>query len=112
MAKRIITELIDDIDGTPNARTVSFGLEGVEYEIELGDENREALREALRPYTEKARRVELASAKPRRRGGSGSSTARKEELQAIRSWARANGHEVSDRGRIPAAIVEAYRSAR
>ncbi|WP_449278308.1 histone-like nucleoid-structuring protein Lsr2 [Leucobacter sp. GX24907] len=110
MAKRIITELIDDIDGAPNARTVSFGLEGADYEIELSEENLSELRNALSPYIAKARRAEGSAAKPRRRSGAASG-ARKEELQAIRAWARDNGHAVSDRGRIPGAVIEAYRSA-
>lgn len=112
MAKRIITELIDDIDNTAGAQTVAFSFEGVDYEIELADENRAAFREALDLYITKGRKATGSAAnKTRRRSNSAATGLGRDELQAIRDWARANGHPVSDRGRIAFSIVEAYRAA-
>lgn len=110
MAKRIITELIDDIDGSPNAKTVPFSFDGVNYEIELAEDNRKAFREALDLYIAKGRKASDSGASKRRRSSSPSQFS-KDELQAIRVWARANGHSVSDRGRIAASIVAAYQAA-
>lgn len=111
MARRIVHQLVDDIDGTVlgigEGETVHFSLNSTAYEIDLTTENADALREALEPYIAGARR---ASGTPR--GGSARKrSAASPETAAIREWAKANGHKVSERGRIPAAVIDAYRAA-
>jgi hypothetical protein len=113
VARKVITTLVDDIDGTPieegQGETVPFALDGVNYEIDLSDDNAAKLRTVLEEYTDKGRRVGRATtgkASPRR----SSSSAPKEDLSAAREWLRANGHEVSERGRIAASLLEEYRA--
>ena len=112
MARRIVHQLVDDIDGTVlgigEGETVHFSLNNTAYEIDLRTENADALRGALEPYIAGARR---ASASSGRNGAPRKRSAASPETAAIREWANANGHQVSERGRIPAAVVEAYRSA-
>lgn len=103
MAQRVQLIVIDDIDGSENAETIRFGLDGVDYEIDLGPANSEKLREAITPWVEKARRVGGRKNTAKKSGGRTPA-----ELQAIREWARAQGMQVSDRGRIPASIVDKY----
>lgn len=111
MARKIvtITTLIDDLDGTPldegEGQTVRFALDGTEYEIDLSRSNAEAMRDALKPYIGAARKAGRGTALPVRAPRSG-----KEDLAAARAWLRANGHPVSDRGRIPNALMELYRA--
>jgi len=113
MARKVITTLVDDIDGTPidegHGETVPFALDGVNYEIDLTDDNAAKLRTALEEFTEKGRRVGRASTGkgPARRS---SSTAQKEDLSAARDWLRGRGHKVSERGRISADLLEEYRA--
>lgn len=109
MAQRVLTVLEDDIDGGDADQTVSFALQGTSYEIDLSKKNAEGLVKALEPYVSAGRRVG-GSRVP---GGSGGlARADKEQLKAIREWARANGHEVSDRGRVPQAVQDAYGARR
>jgi hypothetical protein len=116
MAKQVITLLTDDLDGGEADRTVEFGLDGVNYTIDLSEKNAGKLRKALDPYLSAATRVGRAGAESRtaRRGGAPASTGRasRDQNQAIREWATKNGYEVSERGRIPSSIVEAYHSKR
>lgn len=113
MARRIVHQLVDDIDGTVleigEGETVSFSLDGTAYEIDLKDDNAAALREAFAPYVTAGRRTSAGRAArgtaAKRRTSSSSETA------AIRAWAKDNGHAVSERGRIPAAVIEAYNAA-
>ncbi len=116
MAKKTITILTDDIDGTElpaGSRSTRFALDGVEYEIDLSVENARALADALSPYIAAGRRVggsgraASASSRPRSRATGGDA----DRLAAIRSWAQGNGYAVGDRGRIKAEIVEAYEAA-
>ncbi|EWT03556.1 hypothetical protein N865_08885 [Intrasporangium oryzae NRRL B-24470] len=110
MAQRVEVTLIDDIDETKAAETVTFGLDGVTYEIDLSDKNAEKLRQDLAHWVGHARRVSgsaRSAAAPRRRAGS----AKRADLGAVREWARANGHTVSDRGRISAEVQAAYDKA-
>lgn len=111
MARRIVHQLVDDIDGTilgiGEGETVHFSLNGTAYEIDLTTENADALREALEPFVSAARR----SAASTSRGTARKRAAASPETAVIREWANANGHAVSERGRIPQAVVEAYRSA-
>jgi hypothetical protein len=106
MAKRTITVLQDDLDGSDATETVSFAVDGVSYEIDLNDDNAARLRDDFAVWTAHATRVG-----GRRRTASASSSSSKEDLDAIRTWARANGYEVADRGRISAKVKEAYAKA-
>jgi hypothetical protein len=116
MAKQVITLLTDDLDGGEADRTVEFGLDGVNYSIDLSEKNAGKLRKALDPYLSAATRVgrSASEARPTRRGNAPASTGRatRDQNQAIREWASKNGYEVSERGRIPSSIVEAYHSKR
>lgn len=111
MAKKVTVTLVDDFDGDgPADETVEFGLDGVTYEIDLSSKNAKKLREALKVWVEKGRRVG-----GRRRGRSAASGRRasidREQSAAIREWARRNGHNVSTRGRIPADVIDAFHAA-
>lgn len=107
MARKTYVELIDDIDGSKAEETVSFALDGVAYEIDLSEDNAAKLRGELGTWVEKARRV----GGRRSRGASTSSAGGSNDTPRIREWARSNGHDVSDRGRIPAEVFEAYDAA-
>jgi hypothetical protein len=113
-----ITLLVDDLDETvtEDVQTVEFALEGTVYTIDLGPDNAESLREALSPYIEHAQRIGGPARATRRRRAAApveEAPARsgKEDLNALREWARANGYEVSNRGRISSAIREAYAAS-
>ena len=109
MAQRIQTILDDDIDGGPADSTVQFSYQGTNYEIDLSKKNEERLIKALEPFTSKARKsggVRRSSAK------SPVAKTDKNQLQAMREWARANGHKVSDRGRISQGVQDAYNASR
>ncbi|MEV6490061.1 Lsr2 family protein [Actinoplanes sp. NPDC051633] len=114
MAKQVITLLTDDLDGGEADRTVEFGLDGVNYTIDLSEKNAGKLRKALDPYLNVATRVGRSGGDARvaRRGGVATGRASRDQNQAIREWASKNGYEVSERGRIPSSIVEAYHSKR
>jgi Lsr2 len=112
MAQKIQVLLVDDMDGGVATETVSFGIDGGIYEIDLSANNAAMLRGALADYVAKARRSSKArpgsaSVRPSR----APARADREQTQAIREWARKNGHTVNDRGRVPASVVEAYNSA-
>jgi len=108
MAQRIQTILDDDIDGGPADVTIQFSYQGTQYEIDLSKKNEEKFIKALGPFTSNARKTgaRRSSAKP----AVGKSD--KNQLQAIREWARANGHKVSDRGRISQEVQDAYNASR
>lgn len=116
MAQQILVSLVDDLDGSEADETVQFALDGVTYEIDLSSENAEELRDALAQYIEHARRAGgRKRTSGRRRNGQAparSSSAEREQNQAIRAWARKNGYEISDRGRIPSEVAEAYHKSR
>ena len=105
MAQKIQTLFIDDLDGTAAEGTVRFGLDGTEYEIDLNAGHAKELRDALARYVDAARRVGNAR-RPARSGPAG-------DLNAVevREWARAQGIEVKDRGRVPADLVVKFRAA-
>ncbi|HYJ70605.1 MAG TPA: Lsr2 family protein [Nocardioidaceae bacterium] len=109
MAREVQIKLVDDLDGGAAAETVSFGLDGTSYEIDLSKRNASKLRSALDAYIAGGRKVT-----PARRGRSrGRAAARAGGPAAaeVRDWARDNGWEVSDRGRVPAEVREAYDAA-
>lgn len=111
MATRTLVSLIDDLDGNDADETVEFGLDGVTYQIDLSGENAEELRDALAQYVEHARRAggrKRANTRSAPKSNARPATVDREQNQAIRTWARKNGFQVSDRGRIPSDIVDAY----
>ena len=114
MARVVTTVLVDDLEGEEgdSVDTVMFGFDGASYEIDLSEGNREKMAAALAPYI-RAGRSTGGRRKSRNGAGPNSSPERtdKEQLDAIRSWARANGHEVSDRGRISKSVRDAYEAA-
>lgn len=105
VARKTIVELIDDIDGSKAVDTINFSLQGVNYEIDLSEENVDKLHREFGLWIASARRVG-----GRARRSSGAPTTAKETAK-IREWARENGYRVSDRGRIAADIREAYHEA-
>src|SRR5437763_10270180 len=113
MAQKVLVQLVDDLDGSTAEQTVEFALDGVQYQIDLSEDNAGALRDALAPFVSAARRAggRKRSAAPRAAAGRPSPTSDRERNQAIREWARAQGMNVSERGRIPADVVEAYDKA-
>jgi len=115
MAQRVIIEMIDDLDGTSEAaETVTFGLDGVTYELDLSEKNAAKLRKSMESYVAHARRVSGKKLSGRKGGGSSSSsssTGSGPTPSVVRAWAKENGHDVPDRGRIPAEITEAYLAA-
>jgi len=113
MAKRVIQELIDDLDGKPADESVSFGLDGVQYAIDLSKKNAEKLRTALKPYISAGSKVARTGAVAgRSAAGRGRGTARgdRDQNRAIREWAQGAGFQVSDRGRIKQEIVDQYHA--
>lgn len=106
MAQRIITELIDDIDGSEATETVRFGLENHTFEIDLNGTNAQNLRDALQPYLTNARRV--GGKAPRT---SAASAATGVDNKAVRNWAEANGVAVNPRGRIREDVLRQYEAA-
>lgn len=114
MAQQIQVLLVDDVDGGDAAETVSFSLDGVAYEIDLNDTNAGRLRDALAPFVASARRISGRAGAPsggRGRPRGAARPARSGNTAEIREWAKENGHKVSDRGRIPAPVMEAYEQA-
>lgn len=111
MAKKVITLLTDDLDGSEADRTVEFSLDGVGYTIDLSEKNAGKLRKALDAYIAAGTRVSRGTATGRGgRGGFSAGPARsdREQNRAIREWAVKNGYTVSERGRIPASVIAAY----
>ncbi|GAB3677753.1 histone-like nucleoid-structuring protein Lsr2 [Angustibacter aerolatus] len=120
MAQKVQVILEDDVDGSEGAETVQFALDGVSYEIDLSEANAKRLRDAFAEWVGHARRVSSrgGSGQRARRASSGStgsnssaSAAAGTDTAAIRQWAKENGHEVSERGRISATVMDAYAAA-
>ncbi|MGN2638044.1 histone-like nucleoid-structuring protein Lsr2 [Nocardia takedensis] len=108
MARKVIVELVDDYDGeSPAQETVSFALDSVAYEIDLSTLNAKKLRAVFEKWSGNARRVGRA---PRTKSQA-KPAAEREDTQKIREWARKNDLAVSNRGRISADVVEAYKKA-
>jgi len=112
MAKTLITT--DDLDGSPDAETIRFSYNGTSYTIDLSKKNRTAFEKALKPY------IEVAQKSSTRRGAGSGSTRRSRggrrrgssvDLAAVRTWARENGIEVSERGRIAQSVIDAYHES-
>ncbi|MBT0767720.1 Lsr2 family protein [Kineosporia sp. J2-2] len=109
MAQKVQVILVDDLDGGEAEESVSFSLDGVNYEIDLSATNAEALRDAIAPWVGHARRISGRSS--RGRGTSRGRSAAKADLGDVRAWARDNGYQVSDRGRVSAEVMAAYEGA-
>jgi len=107
MAQKVHIVLEDDLDGSDASQTVSFGLDGTSYEIDLNDKNASALRDALATYVGHGRKVSGS----RRGRRSSASTTNGHSAKEIRDWARSNGHKVPERGRIPGDVREAFEAA-
>jgi hypothetical protein len=108
MAQKVNIVLVDDLDGTEATETVTFGLDGSSYEIDLNDANAAALREALSGYVGHARK---SSGGSRRRKSAGSTSSSSSNTKDVREWAKSQGMEVSERGRISADVQQAYDAA-
>ena len=106
MAQKVNIVLVDDIDGSEAAETVSFGLDGASYEIDLSAAHAAKLRDAVAAYVGHARKVGGRKAAGRRAAGAIGVAARD-----VRAWARGNGYDLPDRGRIPANVQAAYAAA-
>jgi len=108
MAQRLEVQLTDDIDGTEirsgKGETVSFGLDGNSYEIDLNAKNARMLRKALRPYVDAGRPLKGSRRRPFR-------TEVAADTRTVREWARANGYQVRDRGRVPSEVLAAFEAA-
>lgn len=107
MAQQIQTLFVDDIDGGEAAGTVRFALDGVEYEIDLSTEHADELHTKLGKYVNHARKAGSMS----KRGTRGRHTASRVNTTAIRAWAKEQGYDIKDRGRVPADLVAEYQAA-
>lgn len=115
MAQRVNVVLVDDIDGSDAAETVTFGLDGAQYEIDLSADNADKLREALATYVGHGRR---AGGRRRSSGSGGRSSGSRSAASSggpsaadVRAWARENGWDVPERGRVSSEVREAYDAA-
>ena len=106
MAQKVQVLLVDDLDGSEATETVSFGLDGASYEIDLSSGNAGKLRNELAHYVEHARKASTPARRRRARTGPG-----RERSAQIRAWAKQRGYKVNERGRIPANIVAEYEAA-
>jgi hypothetical protein len=110
VAARTVVHLIDDVDGGEADETVNFSLDGVDYAIDLSTGNADGLRKALAEFVQAGRRTGGRVTK-----GAGKTQVRpggdRAQNQAIREWARRNGHQVSERGRIPAELIAQFQEA-
>jgi hypothetical protein len=113
MAQKVQVLLVDDVDGGQADETVTFGLDGVTYEIDLSEAHAKSLRDALGTWLGHARKVGAArpGPKPRASAGRPRGGVTGLDLQAVRAWARNNGFQVSDRGRVSSQVLSAYENA-
>lgn len=108
MAQKIQTVFIDDIDGGPAEGTVRFGLDGTEYEIDLNERHSEELRSAFAKYVTHARKVGATTRRAGRGSGRRGSTI---DTTKVREWAKAEGYDIKERGRVPADLAAKYQAA-
>ncbi|MGE5131694.1 MAG: histone-like nucleoid-structuring protein Lsr2 [Gemmatimonadota bacterium] len=105
MARRTIVTMEDDLGGGPADETVRFGIGGAEYEIDLNKKNATRFRKEIAPFIEHARKAGRPARRPVRTAAS------RRRSHDIRAWAQKQGIELSERGRIPASVVEQYEAA-
>jgi len=112
VAKQIIHKLVDDLDGGDADETVKFALDGIQYEIDLSKKNAAKLRDVIAPFVAAGSKVGRGGVVVGGRAarGRGGAAADREQNKAIRSWAKREGKEISDRGRIPQEIVDEYHA--
>ncbi|MEC4016868.1 histone-like nucleoid-structuring protein Lsr2 [Streptomyces sp. H27-D2] len=110
MAQKVQVLLVDDLDGGEANETVTFALDGKTYEIDLTTANADKLRGLLDPYAKNGRRTGGRSTAGRGKAR-GTATGGGQDTAQIRKWAKDNGYEVNDRGRVPATVREAYEKA-
>lgn len=112
MAQKTHVVLVDDLTGDVlpdgEGQTISFALDGTSYEIDLSKKNADSLRKDLKRYVDASRKVGRTQSAGRRSSSSGRA---RQDTTAVRAWARENGHQISERGRIPSAVAEAYEAA-
>ena len=111
MAQRVNVVLVDDIDGSDAVETVSFALDGVDYEIDLSEKHAGELRNAVSLYIGHGRRTGGRRRSGRRSSGSAAANHDGASAADIRAWAREHGYEVPERGRVSAEVREAYAAA-
>ena len=118
MAQQVNVKFVDDLDGSDAAGTVSFAIDGRAYEIDLSEDNAARLRDSLASFVAAARKSGGSAAAAGRRtqkmtasSGRRAQPLDREQTAAIRAWARQNGHQVSDRGRISKTVVDAFQAA-
>jgi len=116
MAQRTLIQLVDDLDGTELAdgegETVTFALDGSTYEIDLSRENADALRGVIYDYSAHARKASSGRRAAKKTASSaGGGAASGPSAAEVRAWAKDNGHEVPDRGRVPQEVRDAYEAA-
>ena len=113
MAQKVQVTLVDDLDGSEADETVSFALDGTSYEIDLSSANAAELRDSMARWVGSARRAGGRSSNGRssRSSRSSAGSSDRQRLADVREWARKNGHQVSDRGRIAASVLAAYEAA-
>ena len=109
MAKQTTVTVTDDLDGSANAKEVTFSLDGQSWAIDLSAKNRSALEKALKPYIAKA--TKQGRSRPVAASRRSAVRAPRQDLAEVREWAKSNGHQVSDRGRISATVQTAYDAA-
>jgi hypothetical protein len=114
VAQKVQVLLVDDLDGGEAVETLTFALDGISYEIDLSRDHAQALRDAMAPYLGSARKANgraAAGTRGRRGAGAQRSGGSTTNTAEIRQWAKDNGHAVSERGRIPGVVIEAYEKA-
>ncbi|MDQ3904846.1 MAG: Lsr2 family protein [Actinomycetota bacterium] len=114
MAQKVIREFIDDIDGSEAERTFTFAVDGTHYDIDLSTQNIKEFHEAIARFVESARKVKASGPGRGTRQASPSTSGSgrsREQIQAVREWARQQGHSINNRGRIPASIQHAFDQA-
>ena len=112
MAQKVM--LIDDLDGSEGAETITYTVDGQEYEIDLSEENVQRFHEALEPYVSNSRQVQRQAAPARRGRGDGrrrGGSSGRDDIPEIRAWAESQGMDVSARGRVRKRIIDAYDEA-
>ena len=109
MAQKIQTLFVDDLDGSEAEGTVRFGLDGTEYEIDLNAKHAKELRKALARYVDAGRRADVSTRRPARSGRKSQPNAL--NTTEVREWAKAQGIDVKDRGRVPAELIVKFKAA-
>lgn len=111
MAQKVQVLLVDDLDGGEADETVTFALDGKTYEIDLTTDNADKLRDLLDPYLKGGRRTGGRASGGRGKARAAAASGSSQDTAQIRAWAKENGMEVNDRGRVPANIRQAYEDA-